>query len=52
MGRCLLQTEAARLTCITGSQRKIADLLAMPGIADCDFETPRSPDLAKSVDLS
>lgn len=32
---------------ITASQRKIADLLAMPGIADSDFETPRSPDLAK-----
>lgn len=32
---------------ITVSQRKIADLLAMPGIADSDFETPRSPDLAK-----
>lgn len=37
---------------ITGSQRKIADLLAMPGIADGDFETPHSPDLAKSADFS
>lgn len=37
---------------ITGSGKKIADLLAMPGIADVDFETPRSRDLAKPADFS
>jgi len=37
---------------ITGSSKKIADLLAMPGIADTDFETPRSRDLAKPADFS
>ena len=37
---------------ITGSHKKIADLLAMPGIADVDFETPRSRDLAKPADFS
>lgn len=37
---------------ITGSHKKIADLLAMPGIADADFETPRSRDLAKPADFS
>jgi len=37
---------------ITGSHKKIADLLAMPGIADVDFEIPRSRDLARPVDFS
>ena len=37
---------------ITGSHKKIADLLAMPGIADADFEAPRSRDLAKPADFS
>ena len=37
---------------ITASHKKIADLLAMPGIADVDFESPRSRDLARPVDLS
>jgi prevent-host-death family protein len=37
---------------ITGSHKKIADLLAMPDVADADFETPRSRDLAKSADFS
>lgn len=37
---------------ITGSDKKIADLLAMPGIADADFETTRSRDLAKPADFT
>lgn len=37
---------------ITGSHKKIADLLAMPGIADAEFEAPRSHDLAKPADFS
>jgi prevent-host-death family protein len=37
---------------ITGSHKKIADLLAMPGIADVDFETLRSRDLARPADFS
>jgi hypothetical protein len=37
---------------ITGSHKKIADLLAMPGIADVDFEIPRSCDLARPADFS
>ncbi|MGB3289674.1 MAG: type II toxin-antitoxin system Phd/YefM family antitoxin [Burkholderiaceae bacterium] len=37
---------------ITGSHKKIADLLAMPGIAAVDFEAPRSRDLAKPADFS
>ena len=35
---------------LTGSQQKIADLLAMPGI-DADFETPRLADLARPADF-
>jgi len=37
---------------ITGSQKKIADLLAMPGIADVDFEVARAKDPARSADFS
>jgi prevent-host-death family protein len=37
---------------ITSSHKKIADLLAMPGIADVDFEIPRSRDLARPADFS
>jgi prevent-host-death family protein len=37
---------------LTGSHKKIADLLAMPGIADAGFETPRSRDVARSSDFS
>ena len=37
---------------MTGSHKKIADLLAMPGIADADFEAPRSRELAKPADFS
>lgn len=37
---------------LTGSHKKIADLLAMPGVADADFKAPRSLDLVKPADLS
>ena len=37
---------------LTGNHQKIADLLAMPGVADADFETPRSRDLGRSADFS
>jgi len=38
---------------ITGSQTNIADLLAMPGDADIDFEPPRLDDaLWRPADLS
>lgn len=37
---------------LTASQSKIADLLAMPGSEDLDFEVPRLPDLARPADLS
>jgi len=36
---------------LTGSQQKIADLLAMPG-TDGEFETPRLPDLGRFPDVS
>ncbi len=37
---------------LTGNQQKIADLLAMPGIEDIDFEIARLPDLARPADFS
>jgi PHD/YefM family antitoxin component YafN of YafNO toxin-antitoxin module len=37
---------------ITGKQTKIADLLAMPGIEDIEFEIPPMRDLAQPVDFS
>lgn len=37
---------------ITGRQTKIADLLAMPGIEDIEFEIPPMRDLAQSADFS
>ena len=37
---------------ITGSNQKIADLLAMPGIEDFEFEIPPLRDLARPADLS
>lgn len=38
---------------LTGSQEKIADLLAMPGGVDVDFEiSPLSRELARPADLS
>lgn len=37
---------------LTGSQQKIADLLAMPGTADMDLELTRSRELARPADFS
>jgi len=37
---------------ITGGRTKIADLLAMPGIEDAEFEIPQLRDLAQPADLS
>lgn len=37
---------------ITGGQRKIADLLAMPGIEDVELDIPQLRDLARPADLS
>ena len=37
---------------ISGRRTKIADLLAMPGIEDIDFEIPKFRDLAQPADLS
>ena len=37
---------------LTGGQHKIADLLAIPGIDDSQFEFPAMRDLAQAADLS
>ena len=37
---------------ISGSHAKIADLLAMPGIAEMDIEIPSWNDLTQAADLS
>jgi len=37
---------------ITGGRTKIADLLAMPGIEDIEFEIPQLRDLAQAADYS
>ncbi len=37
---------------LTGGRAKIADLLAMPGMEDVEFDIPRLSDLARSADLS
>jgi prevent-host-death family protein len=37
---------------LTGGGRKIADLLAMPGIEEVELEIPRRNELARSADLS
>jgi len=37
---------------ITGKQTKIADLLAMPGIEDIEFEIPQLRDPAQPADFS
>ncbi len=37
---------------ITGEHTKIADLLAMPGIEDVEFDIPQLRDLAQPADLS
>ena len=37
---------------LTGGRTKIADLLAMPGVENIEFEMPESRDLAQPADLS
>jgi prevent-host-death family protein len=37
---------------ITGKHRNIADLLAMPGLADIELEIPPRTERAKLIDLS
>ena len=37
---------------LTGKRRNIADLLAMPGLADIELEIPHRTERAKPVDLS
>ncbi len=37
---------------ITGGRAKIADLLAMPGIEDIEFDIPQLRDLAQPADFS
>ena len=37
---------------ITGGRQKIADLLAMPGIEDLEFNIPQLREVARSADLS
>jgi prevent-host-death family protein len=37
---------------LTGKRRNIADLLAMPGLADIELEIPPRTERAKPVDLS
>lgn len=37
---------------LSGSRKKIADLLAMPGIEDVELEISRSRELARPADLS
>lgn len=36
---------------LTGKQKKIAELLAMPDSANVDFELPLSPELARPADF-
>ncbi len=37
---------------MTGERAKIADLLAMPGMEDIEFEIPKMSDFAQSADFS
>jgi prevent-host-death family protein len=37
---------------LTSAHQKIADLLAMPGAEDIEFDIPVMPDIAKAADLS
>ena len=37
---------------MAGSQKKIADLLAMQGVENIDFEITRARDLARAADFS
>jgi prevent-host-death family protein len=37
---------------LIGGRRSLVEALSMPGLADIDFEEPRSRELARSADLS
>ena len=37
---------------ITGGRTKIADLLAMPGVEDIEYEIPRLRDIARAANFS
>ena len=37
---------------ITGGRRSIVDALSMPGLADIEFDPPRSRELARPADFS
>lgn len=37
---------------LTGSHKKVADLLALPDMTDMELETPHSRELARPADLS
>ncbi|APH54676.1 Hypothetical protein GbCGDNIH9_8560 [Granulibacter bethesdensis] len=37
---------------ITGKRRSIVDALSMPGLADIEFDPPRSRELARGADFS
>lgn len=37
---------------LTGARARIADLLAMPGVEEIDFDPPRKSDLPRPADLS
>ena len=37
---------------ITGKRRSIVDALSMPGLADIEFDPPRSRELARPADFS
>lgn len=37
---------------LTGGRTRIADLLAMPGVEDIEFDTSKATDLAQAADLA
>ena len=37
---------------ISGKRRNIVEILSMPGLADIEFDPPRSRELPKAADLS
>lgn len=37
---------------LTGGRSRIADMLAMPGVEDIEFDTPKTTELAQAADLA
>lgn len=37
---------------ITSGHTKVADLLAMPGLSECELEIPKARDVAQAAELS